>query len=81
MNIPDDVQKVFDDIVAEASDEADRQHIRNALQGAWDDQRRPAEKSCIIGCRETNTFYDVKMKLQTKRSKSRWVVELKVTQV
>ncbi len=78
--IPADVQKVFDDIVAQASDETDKANIRMALMGAWDDQRRAGEKSCFLESREKRTFYDVKMKRQTKGSKSRWRTELKVTQ-
>lgn len=80
VTIPTYVQKIFDEIVAEASDDADKQNIRKALEAAWADQRMPDQKSCFLESRERNTFYDVKMKVQTRGSRHRWRIELKVTQ-
>lgn len=78
--IPPDIQATFDSVIAGVNrcDDYDMAQIRKALEGAWADQRRQNEKSCLIESRERMTFYHATMKLQTRGSKSRWVVDLKV---
>ncbi len=70
--------RLIEELVEQAS-VLDKPYVRKALEGAWSDQRCATQKSCLLSSSD-GRFYDVTMTLQTKGTKSRWRVELKITQ-